>query len=896
MSTLKCTWFNGKYDAEPKEFDETWDAICAEWLRLSTIPRTKYEKEETGTVPAICPVSYSGNRRLKDEALAWSFAGFDIDHGVTFDEMKDALDHLGWTYCIHTTTTSMANEHRLRVLLPITRDILAAEYPGVWASFNLFFGGVLDHKTRDISRLFYVPAAWRGSDYRRIEFGHGSPVDIDRIRRSFPVEIEPEAPPVDITALRAAILAGKPAGWRCLFDPGKVTSLYESPFVSAATLGTFNSARKGSGRFFSFLVSVALSALYQGYEITVEELVCLGLQLERRKDAEHDAKGALKFASSKVVAAAAASLNPQSHALSINYMSEGCGEGKTTEMLAKIAKGGRWLYAVDKIDSIAERREEFQTRHGWRGRLFGHYDANSRREGDDEDDTTVPGQLKVIRSKVDADGNPNVLCFITHQALAMLDWTEWRDFNLVIDEVIDVWRCYFREFHRNGAVIKEYLEIDHLDGDDSYVLRLTEDGKYIAAHECNDAIDKTYHGILVIAAKTNNYLWVNKRGWDDPGTFPMEFWTLVTPECLLPFGEVWMLGDQLDASLTFKMWESQFGVRWQRHELAQKRRRACPTAELLTIKYFTLDNASFSRFTDLDGPLTQIVKYLQAAFVRREGVEQSGLAGTANGGSTLANPPDEFIWTCNAKFVGVVAKRGGLPGEFLTPKQHGSNRYSGYTCAVWLAAMQASGQEAETVKRVCGMTRDQLIEARELNALYQFAMRIALRDFTSEKPCVVYVFSARQASYLQARLGGKMEHIDGVVFERDNKGRGGRPAKSDAMSPAERQRKRRAKLAENGQSARGRYVTKTPYKGPDTGVIVTHPAEPVSDETEQPARATERVYENTPFPFHPPSRGRIDLNLRRLLERVRRYSPLMVATGAQSARPCTSAERLPRAV
>ena len=73
------------------------------------------------------------------------------------------LDSLSLSYVLHTTTKSQPEQHRYRILLEIDRDITMDAFNAVWSSFNIMFGGIFDHKTRDQSRLFFVPARWDGS-------------------------------------------------------------------------------------------------------------------------------------------------------------------------------------------------------------------------------------------------------------------------------------------------------------------------------------------------------------------------------------------------------------------------------------------------------------------------------------------------------------------------------------------------------------------------------------------------------------------------------------------------------------------------------------------------------------------------------------------------------------
>ena len=134
--------------------------------------------------------------------------------------------------------------------------------------------------------------------------------------------------------------------------------------------------------------------------------------------------------------------------------------------------------------------------------------------------------------------------------------------------------------------------------------------------------------------------------------------------------------------------------------------------------------------------------------------------------------------------------------DYIPPKAHGRNDLQHYKRVAWLAAMKASKFEIGTLRAICGMTAQELVDWREFNAMYQFVMRCILRDFDSDEPAVIYVFSRQQADYLQRRLGGVVEKIDDVVLDR--------PARcfdaEGAMTPAERKKIGywRAKMIEAG--------------------------------------------------------------------------------------------------
>jgi hypothetical protein len=236
---------------------------------------------------------------------------------------------------------------------------------------------------------------------------------------------------------------------------------------------------------------------------------------------------------------------------------------------------------------------------------------------------------------------------------------------------------------------------------------------------------------------------------------------------LAPFIEVWMIGDELSKSLTYELWRERYGVDWQMQPFTSSRVRTVPLRERAVIHYYAKKDASFTRFRQLGNPVMSIAEHLA---------------------KTIARP---FIWTVNKEFL---ASASDLTGHYLTPKQTGTNEWAHITEVVWLAAMKTSTTEGSEIKRLCGMTLDEIARWRERNAMHQFIMRTAIRDFESSEVVNVHVFSEQQARYESERLGGcPIVYVENVVEEPVVKM--GRPPSE--FTEAERKQKSRAEKAKD---------------------------------------------------------------------------------------------------
>lgn len=432
-------------------------------------------------------------------------------------------------------------------------------------------------------------------------------------------------------------------------------------------------------------------------------------------------------------------LEQQATGLVINVKEAECGEGKTHDELVRIAREkGRYVYAVPKITDIQHRRTEFCKVAGPVGAYaFTIKEAHSQNSGD----LRVPLQLQKVRAELNRlpAGKPMIV-FVTQQAAMQMDWSNWGDFEIILDEVPEVFSTYQIKAKTHAALLREYVRVETEDGD-CCRLGLTSKGEELAASTDIDDYDSVHYGLTLMMAKDNAFVWVKRDGWENPAeNGRMEFFAITSPLNLLAFKSVRVLGDELRKSVTAKIWAEKWGVEF--HDLDfRKQQRRVPTAKRVSILYFAEHrDSSITRFKEGDIPLAAI-----SEFIGRDAGDQP------------------VLWTANERLKGACT----LPeDDFASPKSHGRNDLQHYGRVAWLAAMKASKFEIGSLKSVCGMSSQELTDWREYNALYQFVMRSILRDFDSAAPVTIYVFSRKQADYLQRRLGGTIRRVPDIVVDK----------------------------------------------------------------------------------------------------------------------------------
>lgn len=430
-------------------------------------------------------------------------------------------------------------------------------------------------------------------------------------------------------------------------------------------------------------------------------------------------------------------LEQQATGLVIDVKEAECGEGKTHDELVRIAREkGRYVYAVPKIADIQNRRDEFCKIAGPIGaHAFTIKEAHSH-----SGELRVPLQLQKIRAELDRlpAGKPMIV-FVAQQGAMQMDWSKWGDFEIILDEVPEVFSTFQIKAKTHAALLRQYVHVETDDGD-CCRLGLTSKGRELAASTDIDDYDSVHYGLTLMMAKDNAFVWVKRDGWENPQeTGRMEFFAITSPLNLTAFKSVRVLGDELRKSVTAKIWAEKWKVGFNDLDFKRRERRV-PTAKRVSILYFAEHrDSSITRFKEGDVPLAAISEFI---------------------GRDAAGEP--VLWTANDRLKGSCV----LPeDDFASPKSHGRNDLQHYQRVAWLAAMKASKFEIGSLKSVCGMSSQALTDWREYNALYQFVMRSILRDFDSAAPVTIYVFSRKQADYLQRRLGGTVRRVPDIVVD-----------------------------------------------------------------------------------------------------------------------------------
>lgn len=261
---------------------------------LSTMPGYKAKRGEfvKNASPLISPAVYKPNTtRKNDNVTEWAgWAAIDVDNHVFEGDLKDGLySRFGnWHYVCYSTASSTIAQPKFRLVFPLTKHVPAGAIKHFWFALNAEFGSMGDGQTKDLSRMYYVPAQYPNA-YNFIFTNQGSAVDVDILLDKHPytapittgsfLDLLPEESQRKIIERRQLELQKNK-------DLVTWDSYRDCPFVNRRLIDDYRRIANvdGSGRYsmiYKIMTSIACNAVKRNYPITEYEIVEMVRQLDR---------------------------------------------------------------------------------------------------------------------------------------------------------------------------------------------------------------------------------------------------------------------------------------------------------------------------------------------------------------------------------------------------------------------------------------------------------------------------------------------------------------------------------------------------------------------------------------------------------------------------------------
>lgn len=294
--TVFASIFDNKTDTQV-DFENYADFERALY-HLSELPgykakRGEYTKNKSVS-PLISPAVYKpGSTRANANVLRWaSWAAIDVDEHVFKGDLESELrsKYGKWDYICYSTASSTVDHPKFRLVFRLTAPVLATDVPHFWFALNNEFGNMGDAQTKDIARMFYVPAKYPGA-YNFIFSNRGEPIDPATLMSEHPWEPPVAASHNFIDRLppelqREVILHRQQKLEGGLCRRVSWSSYTDCPFVNQRLIRDYKTISRtdGSGRYsmiYKIMTSIACNAIKQRYPISEYEIVELIRQLDR---------------------------------------------------------------------------------------------------------------------------------------------------------------------------------------------------------------------------------------------------------------------------------------------------------------------------------------------------------------------------------------------------------------------------------------------------------------------------------------------------------------------------------------------------------------------------------------------------------------------------------------
>ena len=304
--TYSLTIFKSLYDNKTdKRMDfASWDKFEQTLYGLASQPLPDKKSAQL-----ISPAVYQpGTTRANKNVVEWAgWAAVDVDshvfEGNLENELRDRYGH--WYYVCYSTASSKEDHPKFRLIFPLKSAVEQSKIKEFWFALNSEVGSIGDKQTKDLSRMYYIPANY--ADANNFIFTNtGEWIDPFELIKKHPLPVAettgknffdrlPVAMQQMIVQHRKDSAENSNVHW---------SSYRDCPFVAKSAVGAYKSIT-GEGWYhgmYKLMVSIAGNAVKQKYPITPTEIavLCKEIDMEtggwyENRPLETEAERAIEF-------------------------------------------------------------------------------------------------------------------------------------------------------------------------------------------------------------------------------------------------------------------------------------------------------------------------------------------------------------------------------------------------------------------------------------------------------------------------------------------------------------------------------------------------------------------------------------------------------------------------
>lgn len=287
----------------------SWNKFESLLYSLSKEAGYKPKKDERcDGSPLITPAIFNENGlRRNDNVQYWGgWAALDVDqYDGTFEDAIKVFKDV--KYICYSSASSTIDHPKFRMVLPLSQTVKAEQIKHLWYALNKEFNSLGDPQTKDLSRMYYVPAVYPNA-HNFIFSNNDTPVIdtydimnkhpyVSKINSTSLADNLPAEMKKQLLQYRLGKLTNKSYQW---------SSYIDCPFVNKNMVNEYRSIHGGGWyhKMYQIMLNISSNAMSRGYPITAQEVATLCKQIDndtggwyKNRNMETESCRAILFAS-----------------------------------------------------------------------------------------------------------------------------------------------------------------------------------------------------------------------------------------------------------------------------------------------------------------------------------------------------------------------------------------------------------------------------------------------------------------------------------------------------------------------------------------------------------------------------------------------------------------------
>lgn len=282
---LSLTIFNSLFDNKTDKRMDLYDFNAFERVLYKLASEPKASKKDA---VLISPATYQPDTtRANANVVEWAgWCCVDVDEYESKGDLQDDLsDRFSmYRFVCYSTASSTNDSPKFRMVFPLRHNVVNESIRHFWHALNVELGELGDRQTKDLSRMYYIPAQYAGA-FNFIFSHDGSPIDPNDLMRKHPYAEKanlnnffdrlPDEIQQQIIEHRKGKMDNSNISWTsyrdCPFFPRKL----EAEYRLINNTGWYH-------KMYQIMVAIAGNAVKKQYPITAAEIskMCRELDME----------------------------------------------------------------------------------------------------------------------------------------------------------------------------------------------------------------------------------------------------------------------------------------------------------------------------------------------------------------------------------------------------------------------------------------------------------------------------------------------------------------------------------------------------------------------------------------------------------------------------------------